>query len=350
MAEFDSIDALFDKGFRIEKTKKGAKGKDFGRDKRRSTSGSSPASRGGGGRGRSPSIRKANLTSVEKKAPEVMVKITGSSKGLATARNHLDYISRNGDVELIDESGQSIMGNKAVRDYKELLRVQQIPEKSHKREFLHVIFSMPKDTPVQGMKDAVGNFCKEEFGNRRYVMAFHDDTDHRHVHVCVGTRDIDRADEPRLSPRKGDLRGWREAFAADLREQGIEAAASSRPVRFKVQKQENFVEWQRTKNGKQSDAKEGRANELAKSIKAGKRPENPLEEIISVRRNKAIQKWDGELKEAVGQGDKARVESIGNLLRDAEKRPASKMQEAFDKSDEIVQGESSVRGVEGHRD
>jgi hypothetical protein len=44
-------------------------------------------------------------------------------------------------------------------------------------------------------------------------MAFQGNTDHTHVHVCVNTRDIDRADEPRLSPRKADLFRWRLGFA-----------------------------------------------------------------------------------------------------------------------------------------
>lgn len=332
MAGFDSIDDWFDKGFRISQSRKAAKGySGTARDKKRTTSGGAPSSRGGGGP--SAGARRANIKSVISKAPEVMVKITGSSSGLGSAKNHIDYISRNGDIEIEDENGDKYIGNRAVREYKEFLRVQQIPAESKRREFLHVIFSMPKDTPEAEMRKAVSSFCKDEFSNRRYVMAFHDDRDHKHVHVCVGTRDKDRADEPRLSPRKKDLRDWREKFAAELRNEGVDAAASQRAVRFKIQKQENFKVRQIEANPRpdyRSRVLEGRKNELAQSIENRERPVNPHEDKISCRRNQVIQKWEAELKECFASGNYAEAIRIQSLLDDGNKRPASRMQEAFD--------------------
>lgn len=337
MAGFDSVDDWFAKGFRISQSSKAAKGYSGPRDKKRTTEGGAPSSRGGGGGGGGSGgarTHRANVKSVLAKAPEVMVKITGSSNGLKSAKNHIDYISRNGDIEIEDENGDKYTGNRAVREYKELLRVQQIPAESKKREFLHVIFSMPKDTPEAEMRKAVSKFCKDEFSNRRYVMAFHDDKDHKHVHVCVGTRDIDRADEPRLSPRKQDLRGWRESFAAALRDEGVDAAASPRSVRFKVQKQENFKVRQIKDNPRpnySSRVDEGNKRALKESIAAGVRPENPFEEKISLRRNQVILKWEEKLKASYASGDFAEAIRIKALLDDGNKRPASRMQEAFDK-------------------
>ncbi len=156
-------------------------------------------------------------------------------------KHHLDYISRNGKVELTNESGETIQGRDELKALREQMKASQVPNESNKREYLHVLFSMPPGTPEKAMREAVMQFCQEEFANRRYVAALHDDTDHTHVHVCVGTWDIDRADEPRLSPRKADLFRWRQGFADKLRENGIDAAASERRHRFNHRKPENPV-------------------------------------------------------------------------------------------------------------
>ena len=231
MSAFDPLDGWFEKGFRVRSQKAARTAK---RDQARARSGTSPASTSGVKF--SANAKAKNTASVIRKAPEVMVKITGSSSGLATVKHHLDYISRNGEVELTNESGETIHGREELKALREQMKASQVPNESNKREYLHVMFSMPPGTPEKAMREAVAQFCQEEFANRRYVAAFHDDTDHTHVHVCVGTRDIDRADEPRLSPRKADLFRWRQGFADKLRENGIDAAASERRHRFNHRK------------------------------------------------------------------------------------------------------------------
>jgi len=344
---FDSVDDWFSGNPFVSPSSKGAKGVSTKRDKARSSGSHAPSRRGGqGARGRS--ARSANQSSVRKKAPEVMVKITGSSKGLATARNHLDSISRNGDVELVTEQGESLKGNRAVRDYKELLRMEQIPEESNKREFLHVVFSMPKDTEVNGLKEAVSNFCKEEFGNRRYVMAFHADTDHRHVHVCVGTRDIDRADEPRLSPRKGDLRNWREDFAAQLRDVGIDAAASPRSVRFNHKKSKNFVVGKIDESAKSdrtarpSKVVVARTQEQETALRTGVRPGNPAQPMIEQTRDKVLSKWQEVLNARIAAGDKQGAEEVKSIMEMGLKPVSSRQQDAFDDVVTVISDKNTV--------
>lgn len=338
MGIFDSVDDWF-KDSLGGVSRKGAKGFNTRRDKARSSGSSSPSRRGGKASLVGRKARLANRASVKSKAPEVMVKITGSSKGLATARNHIDYISRNGAVELVDESGEVISGNRAVRDYKELLRIQQIPEESNKREFLHVIFSMPKNTPVDEMKEAVANFCKDEFSNRRYVMAFHDDTDHRHVHVCVGTRDIDRADEARLSPRKQDLRDWRMSFAAELRDVGIEAAASPRSVRFNEKKGRNFQVTQIDRASAKSSGEKSRPpskvttaakHELSAALEKGVRPVNPAQVALEKSRDKVAGKWLEVLQADLSTQNAKGIGEVQKMLAEGEKAPSSRSQDAFD--------------------
>lgn len=365
MAEFDSIDSWFEKGFRVRRQSAGKQAKGAKRDRARSTGGGSPAKRGEVSF--SPGAKASNVRAVAGKSPEVMVKITGHSKGTSKAGAHLDYISRNGKIELTNEAGEVITGARQVRAQTEILRAAQIPEEGRQREFLHVIFSMPAGTPESGVRDAVAEFCQEEFSNRRYFMALHDDTDHCHVHVCVGTRDIDRADEPRLSPRKDDLFRWRQGFADKLREQGIDAAASERRHRFQYHKAERSEVRQirmdnpasPVYNKRRAEAKEAEraagaaarpekafvgplrpprtplvyqalAGDLKTALAAGKRPENPALPAQEGSRKKAAAAW-GDLAAALEQqGDKELAGQVRALMERGQAVPPSRTQALYD--------------------
>lgn len=72
-------------------------------------------------RKKSPPLRPgyglANLRTAALKQPEVMVKITrrksNASNGLKGIRNYLDYISRNGEVEVENQDDEKLNGKKA---------------------------------------------------------------------------------------------------------------------------------------------------------------------------------------------------------------------------------------------
>lgn len=356
------VDAWFENGFEIRRQKivKSAQ-----RDRVRAQSGSAPASTSG--IKFSADAKARNLKSVIRKAPEVMVKVTGSSSGLAAVKRHLDYISRNGEIELENECGEPVVGRADLKALREQLKAAQIPNESKKREFLHVIFSMPKGTPEKPMRQAVSEFCKEEFANRRYVMAFHDDTEHTHMHVCVGTRDIDRADVPRLSPRKADLFRWRQGFADKLRENGVDAAASERRHRFKYRKPEHPVVRQiqadnprspaynahrdkeksltRTMNAimrprtafvgpprppRVPKAVEGKKAAVSAAVAAGARPLNPAHDRIEANRLKALAGWQQVVKDLEQSGDVELAKQVRALLQEGEKPVRSGNQELYD--------------------
>ncbi|MDM0029136.1 relaxase/mobilization nuclease domain-containing protein [Variovorax saccharolyticus] len=362
MAAFDSIDSWFEKGFRVRKTNGARTAR---RDAVRARSGASP--RSAGGVKLSAQAKASNIKSVIRKAPEVVVKITGSSSGLATVQRHLAYIARDGEVELTTEADEKVRGLGELKDLRDRLAAAKIPEEGHKREFLHVMFSMPAGTPEQPVRDAVAAFCKEEFANRRYVMAFHDDTDHTHMHVCVGTRDIDRADEPRLAPRKADLFRWRQGFADKLRDNGIDAAASERWHRFNYRKAEHPVVRQIQADNPRSDAYNApRAKErtLARAMKASMRPEtafvgplrppreakvvlerraaeaaalatatrleNPAHERLEATRQQAAQGWQQVANALARDGEAVLAKQARALLQAGESPVRSASQERFD--------------------
>lgn len=166
-----------------------------------------------------------------KKAPEVMVKISGSSRGMNKVRAHLEYISRNGKVELENENGEKISSRDGVRDLCDEWKngLYGIPAESTKREAFNIVLSMPPGTGRAEVKAAAAEFAQHQFGeNHQFVFAAHDDERHPHVHLCVKSLGFDGT---RLNPRKPDLQHWREQFAERLRHHGIEANATPRFAR-----------------------------------------------------------------------------------------------------------------------
>lgn len=174
---------------------------------------------------------RSRLKGIVRKAPEVMVKVSGGGKGMRAIKAHMDYISRNGDVVLENEAGEIFDGKEAVRSLRDDWKFGQygIPEESHRKEAFNIVLSMPPGTDRKSVTDAAREFAKREFaGNFHYVFATHDDEKHPHVHLCVNAQGDDGT---RLNPRKADLQRWREGFAEALREHGIEANATPRLVR-----------------------------------------------------------------------------------------------------------------------
>lgn len=180
---------------------------------------------------------RAQIARTTRRTPEVMVKITnrlGAGKGMAAIREHLSYISRNGKLELETDTGEFLSDKPSIVEYsqewKAQVRGKPIPEVSKRREAFNMILSMPSGTPDKAVKDAARAFLKEEFGGKhRYCFTLHIDTDKPHVHACVLAAPVKKG--KRLNPRKADLQRWREGFAEQLRDIGIDANATPRRTR-----------------------------------------------------------------------------------------------------------------------
>ena len=72
----------------------------------------------GSGSSRSPSLStaaKARLRRIVNRTPEVVVKITGRSRGLVHLKQHLDYITRNGRLQGETQDGTTIATRSDVR-------------------------------------------------------------------------------------------------------------------------------------------------------------------------------------------------------------------------------------------
>ena len=180
---------------------------------------------------------RAQIARTTRRTPEVMVKITnrlGAGKGMAAIREHLSYISRNGKLELETDTGELLSDKPSILEYshewKAQVRGKPIPEVSKRREAFNIILSMPAGTPEKAVRDAARAFLEEEFGGKhRYCFTLHTDTDKPHVHACVLAAPVRKG--KRLNPRKADLQHWREGFAEQLRDIGIDANATPRRTR-----------------------------------------------------------------------------------------------------------------------
>lgn len=207
------------------------------------------------------------VRSINKKVPQVVVKISGSSKGVDKAQAHASYIGRNGKVELEDQDGNKYKGSEQ-KHVMQLWAVQGMHDKHStgaRREAFHFVFSMPNGTNPEALKQAVQNLVEEEFQGHQYFMAQHLDTDSPHCHVIVNATN---EKGERLNPRKADLHNYRVNFAHKLREQGVEATATRKIHRFKYKdniKQGQLHKYKRT--GKNFEKKRPTAEQM-KNIKA----------------------------------------------------------------------------------
>jgi len=199
------------------------------------------ARRGIGRRDRLTSTELALVSRTARRAPEAVVKVLArGSTDLGSVGRHFEYIGRYGDLGLEADDGERLQGKGISR---QLLEQWDLDLDEHRRKadlsasrgreppkLVHkLMFSMPAGTPSAGVLAATRNFLREEFGlKHRYAFVLHTDEPHPHVHAVVKAVSEQGV---RLHIKKETLRRWRQDFAKQLREQGIEANATDRAVR-----------------------------------------------------------------------------------------------------------------------
>lgn len=192
-----------------------------------------PRLSGEAARQRAAAIRRRIEATVVRRAPQVMVKVTGGGRGMKAIAAHFRYISKNGKLELEDQRSETLRGRDTLHELAEEWRLggSLIPddaEPGHRREAFNIMLSMPRGTDPLAVQRAAREFAQAELAGHKYVMVLHDHQANPHVHISV------RAESrhgKRLNPRKADLHRWRETFAEKLRGQGIEAEATRQATR-----------------------------------------------------------------------------------------------------------------------
>ena len=165
-----------------------------------------------------------------RRAPQVMVKVTGGGRGMKAIAAHFRYISKNGRLDIEDERGETMRGKDTLPELADDWRFggTLIDDIGDRREAFNIMLSMPRGTDPLIVQKAAREFAQIELADHKYVMVLHDHQANPHVHISV------RAESKhgkRLNPRKADLHRWRETFAEKLRGYGVEAEATRQATR-----------------------------------------------------------------------------------------------------------------------
>lgn len=232
---------------------------------------------------------RARLARLAGRAPEVMVKVTGRTRGGAHLRAHLEYISRNGQLELEGVDGSLIVGRRDVADLADDWDAAARAYGSRRRDspVSHsVILSMPAGTNEIAVRDAARSFAADMFAGRHdYVFTLHSDTPRPHVHLSICSRG--QAGE-RLNPKKADLELWRQTFAQALRDRGVEAEATPRRARGVTRKAERtplrkIRDRQEAGHGPMAQVRQTAYREAAGAAFQGRSERTPWEQRIVAR-------------------------------------------------------------------
>jgi hypothetical protein len=190
---------------------------------------------------RAAAIR-SRIEATVRRAPQVMVKVTGGGRGMAAIAAHFRYITKNGRLDIEDDRGVVERGKDTVREIERQWQYggARIEREGHRREAFNIMLSMPRGTDPLTVQRAARDFAKIEFADHRYVMVLHEHQANPHVHLSVKA---ESRHGQRLNPRKADLQRWREVFAERLRERGVDAEATRQATRGEFRYRDTL--WQR---------------------------------------------------------------------------------------------------------
>lgn len=264
-------------------------------------------------RQRAQILRQRIRATVERRAPQVMVKVTGGGRGMGAIAAHLRYIAKSGRLPIEDDRGAVREGREALRAIADQWRFggTRIPEVSERREAFNIMLSMPTGTDARVVRQAAREFAKAELANHRYVMVLHTHQANPHVHISVRA---ESRQGKRLNPRKADLHRWRETFAESLRGYGVEAEATRQATRGTVQ---NYEPLWRIKS-----------REEGRPLRAGRRDERTSAGARATRAE-AMDAWR-HIAQALASsryaGDRELATSISRFVAEMPANPADHVQ------------------------
>lgn len=270
--------------------------------------------------GRPTSAMRAKLERIVRQAPEVMVKITGRTKGVAHLKSHLAYITRNGELEADTEQGATLAGRSGLKDLQQRWEDDAGLDDKRRRDgslSVNIILSMPAGTDAVAVKDSARAFAIETFGyNHDYVFVQHLDDKHPHVHLTV--RSLGHGGK-RLNPRKADLQAWRERFAGELRLRGIAAEATPRRTRGRVRKADRGAVLAMRKRSITPDVDRLARKEVLSEVRGGRNSKHPWDEQIKSRQD-AIRRryldYAAELQRSGAAGDHELARQVRQFVDD----------------------------------
>jgi hypothetical protein len=266
--------------------------------------------RGPGRRDRFSQAQIEFISRTVNRVPEVMVKMLNQGgTGLRSVGRHVDYLDRDGELEIHTDEGERLKGRDAsaalIDDWdlaiEEGRRTAELKPRLMRKspKLVHkILFSMPPGTPPEKVLGAVKTFAREEFATKhRYAMVLHTDEPHPHVHMVVKALGEDGT---RLNVRRDTLRYWRREFARHLRAHGVPANATERAVRGKANLQKGDGIYRATARG-ESTFFRTRVEEIARKLGAEDlRRDDPQKTILLKTRQQVVKGWQ-EIAESLAE-------------------------------------------------
>lgn len=160
---------------------------------------------------------------------EVMIKITSNARNKTQLLQHIEYISRDGELELLSADNHIFLGKADNKDCVE--SYANIPQRfervRERRETYNMVFSMRdyEECEPHILQEAAFATMKKLYPNAQFVLALHKDTDNPHCHICLNANNFDGS---RIHIQKNDLFAMRQSFAKELNERGVYALATKR--------------------------------------------------------------------------------------------------------------------------
>ena len=174
------------------------------------------------------------LARLERRTPQVMVKVTKATFGASHTYQNMTYISRNCEEEILDQDGCLYAENSELErlagDWHQQNRDAYDGDRRYRGpDARRMQFSMPAGTDPIALRNAVAATARHVFGDRfDYVYALHTDRPHPHVHLTI--RAVSH-DGKALRINKDDLLYLRRSMALELRTRGVEADATPQIAR-----------------------------------------------------------------------------------------------------------------------
>lgn len=214
---------------------------------------------------------------------QAIVKVSsyGKSKGRVSA--HLDYISRNNDIELEDPTGNILTDRAEVKDVLNHW-YSDADKRKNSRMSANIVLSAPKGSDRKSVHEAVRDFATARFSeNHDYLFAIHNDTDYPHAHLVVKLRGYD-GNKLRLG--KAELHEIRQEFAECLQQRGVEVAATYRSDRGIGRKQAKQKLIHMRQRGITPDVDKRAVAEAVSELQSNQKAHKPWELKISNKHKK----------------------------------------------------------------
>jgi len=267
-----------------------------------------------GGNAFSRSSAEARFMRVVNRAPEVMVKVTGGGMSTGQIRAHLEYMSRNGKLQVETSENEILADKDEIAGFIDAWEIDSRHGAGVNRQAHNIMLSMPKGTDPAQVRLAAMAFAKEQFGEKYpYAMVLHTDKAHPHVHLCVRMAPNERKDG-KLFIRRETLEEYRQHFAEKMTERGIEAAATPREYRGVIKRGKKIAVYHAEKAGRSTVAK-AKMQEAVKEVLSGQQAPEPWRERIKKRREAVLGHYSEAAKELELKGKFAEALRVREYMK-----------------------------------